>query len=264
VPPRRSPDPAILLEQSTLLRIWLDELDPADLDRPSVLPGWTVGRLLGHLTVLHTGLRQALDRPARGRTVALAELVRREGEAHGAVDSDYSDGSDDSLASGADPRSALRSAADALGALLARPLPDTVLGPTGPAAVVDLLAARLIELVVHADDLSRSLPARDPVPLARRALSVSVRTLAAVLAEQQPGRSVEVRIPPYAAVQCGLPDDPGPTHTRGTPPNVVETEPLVFLRLASGRLSWADARAAGLVRASGLRADLSAALPLLG
>ena len=69
-------------------------------------------------------------------------------------------------------------------------------------------------------------------------------------------------MPPYAAVQCGV-GDPGPTHTRGTPPNVVECAPLTFLRLATGRLGWSDAVEAGDVHASGLRADLSAALPVL-
>ena len=71
------------------------------------------------------------------------------------------------------------------------------------------------------------------------------------------GRSVEVRIPPYAAVQCGV-GDPGPTHTRGTPPNVVETDALTFLRLATGRTSWADALASGAVDAAPIRADLVA------
>ncbi len=94
------------------------------------------------------------------------------------------------------------------------------------------------------------------------ALGRSMRSLAQMLADSHPGRSVEVRIPPYAAVQCGL-GDPGPTHTRGTPPNVVETDALTFLRLTTGRLSWPDALATGKVYASGLRADLSSALPLL-
>ena len=69
-------------------------------------------------------------------------------------------------------------------------------------------------------------------------------------------------MPPYAAVQCAI-GDPGPTHTRGTPPNVVETDPLTFLRLATGRIGWPDAVAAGTVRASGLRANLAPVLPLL-
>ena len=83
-----------------------------------------------------------------------------------------------------------------------------------------------------------------------------------LLEQQHPGRSVEVRVPPYAAVQCGL-GAPGPTHTRGTPPNVIETDALTFLRLCTGRIAWADALHAGQVRASGLRADLSSVLPLV-
>jgi hypothetical protein len=79
------------------------------------------------------------------------------------------------------------------------------------------------------------------------------------LAAQAPGRSVEIRVPPFAAVQA----IEGPRHTRGTPPNEIETDPLTWLRLATGRQQFADAVAAGLVRASGARADLTAHLPLL-
>jgi hypothetical protein len=70
---------------------------------------------------------------------------------------------------------------------------------------------------------------------------------------------LEVRIPPVAAVQCL----PGPVHTRGTPANVVETDPVTWVRLATGRLSWADAVASAAVHASGPRADLAAYLPLV-
>ncbi|MFI0791826.1 sterol carrier family protein [Micromonospora rubida] len=86
----------------------------------------------------------------------------------------------------------------------------------------------------------------------------AVRALLATLADRVPGRSVEVRVPPYGAVQC----IPGPRHTRGTPPNVVELDPTTWLELATGRLSWADAVAEGRVRVSGVRTDLSAHLPL--
>jgi hypothetical protein len=86
----------------------------------------------------------------------------------------------------------------------------------------------------------------------------AVRVLLAELAKRAPGRSVEVRVPPYGAVQCGE----GPRHTRGTPPNVVETDPVTWLMLATGRLGWADALADGRVRASGNRADISAYIPL--
>ncbi|MGY1844990.1 sterol carrier family protein [Modestobacter sp. SYSU DS0875] len=93
---------------------------------------------------------------------------------------------------------------------------------------------------------------------ARAVLGAAVKTSARWLAQQVPGRSVEVRVPPFVAVQC----IPGPRHTRGTPPNVVETDPGTWLRLATGALSWADALAGGRVGASGSRADLSAHLPL--
>ncbi|WP_425413203.1 sterol carrier family protein [Micromonospora matsumotoense] len=86
----------------------------------------------------------------------------------------------------------------------------------------------------------------------------AVRTLLTVLAERAPGRSVEVRVPPYGAVQCV----PGPRHTRGTPPNVVEMAADTWLALATGRLSWAQAVTDGRVQVSGNRADLSAHLPL--
>jgi hypothetical protein len=79
-----------------------------------------------------------------------------------------------------------------------------------------------------------------------------------VLAELVPGRAVEVRVPPYAAVQCVA----GPRHTRGTPPNVVEMDAVTWVSLAAGRLAWAQAVADGRIRASGPRADISGYLPL--
>ena len=91
------------------------------------------------------------------------------------------------------------------------------------------------------------------------ALREAARYLAGLLAAQAPGRSVEVRVPPYVAVQC----IEGPRHTRGTPPNLVEMDPVTWVRLAAGLTSWADALAAGAVRASGVRADLGPYLPVL-
>jgi hypothetical protein len=92
----------------------------------------------------------------------------------------------------------------------------------------------------------------------RAVLGAAVKTSARWLAQQVPGRSVEVRVPPFVAVQCV----PGPRHTRGTPPNVVETDAATWLRMATGAQSWADAVAEGRVVASGNRADLSGLLPL--
>ncbi|MEV8510861.1 sterol carrier family protein [Dactylosporangium sp. NPDC051484] len=92
----------------------------------------------------------------------------------------------------------------------------------------------------------------------RPALRDAVRELLADLRTHAPGRSVEVRIPPYGAIQC----IEGPRHTRGTPPNVVETDPTTWIEIATGRKSWHEAVIAGKIRASGVRADLSAYLPL--
>ena len=83
------------------------------------------------------------------------------------------------------------------------------------------------------------------------------RTLAALVA-RSPGRAIEVRVPPYAAVQCGE----GPTHTRGTPANVIEMNAQTWLALAKGERTWADAIAEGLINASGARADLTELLPI--
>jgi Bacterial SCP ortholog len=92
----------------------------------------------------------------------------------------------------------------------------------------------------------------------RAVVGAAVKTTARWLAQQVPGRSVELRVPPHVAVQCV----PGPPHKRGTPPNVVETDAATWLRLATGATTWAAAVAAGAVSASGNRADLSAHLPL--
>ncbi|WP_344167605.1 sterol carrier family protein [Pilimelia columellifera] len=85
----------------------------------------------------------------------------------------------------------------------------------------------------------------------------AVRALLGELARRSPGRSVEVRVPPYGAVQCG----PGPRHTRGTPANVVEMDALTWVLLATGRLTWVDAVGQGRVAASGTRSDISVFLP---
>lgn len=79
-----------------------------------------------------------------------------------------------------------------------------------------------------------------------------------LLAQKAPGRAIEVRVPPYAAIQCGE----GPSHSRGTPPNTIELDAATWLALASGELSWKSALDSGAVAASGARADLTAYLPL--
>ncbi|PSL38596.1 hypothetical protein CLV49_2221 [Labedella gwakjiensis] len=93
---------------------------------------------------------------------------------------------------------------------------------------------------------------------AKPVVATAVRYTLQHLGEVAPGHTVEVRVPPYAAIQC----IEGPRHTRGTPPNVVETDARTWLALASGELTWADALSSGTVHASGSRADLTEVLPL--
>ena len=85
-----------------------------------------------------------------------------------------------------------------------------------------------------------------------------VKSTLALLTSKAPGRAIEVRIPPYAAIQCGE----GPTHTRGTPPNTIEMDAQTWLALANGELLWEQALNDGKIAASGVRADLSEYLPL--
>jgi len=98
----------------------------------------------------------------------------------------------------------------------------------------------------------------DPSAASRTTIATAVRYSLEELAARAPGRTLEVRVPPYGAVQCIA----GPTHTRGTPPNVIETDAATWLRLAVGDLTWEAATGAALVRASGQRAHLDGLLPL--
>ena len=93
---------------------------------------------------------------------------------------------------------------------------------------------------------------------ARTALATAVRYLLQLLDEKAPGNSVEVRVPPFGAVQVIQ----GPRHTRGTPPNVVEMDAATWIAVATGTEHWTDAATSGRVSASGTRADLAAVLPL--
>jgi hypothetical protein len=85
-----------------------------------------------------------------------------------------------------------------------------------------------------------------------------VKHYLAVLETRAPGKSVEVRVPPYAAVQA----IPGVRHTRGTPPAVVETDAETWLAVATGVMTWVEALDSGKVSASGERTDLTPYLPL--
>ncbi len=122
--------------------------------------------------------------------------------------------------------------------------------PWAGSQAIGSLGAGCAEAVLAALD-ARQEPQREAL---RGAVLHTLDKLAALA----PGRAVEVRVPPFGAVQAV----DGPRHTRGTPPNVVEVDPVNWVLLAAGRLGWAGAVAGGAVRASGPRADLSGYLPL--
>jgi Bacterial SCP ortholog len=120
-------------------------------------------------------------------------------------------------------------------------------GPVTAAA----LGAACLELATEVIDAGQQ-------PLRETLRGATIHALG-LLEARAPGRAVEVRVPPFGAIQCVA----GPRHTRGTPPNVVETDAVTWIKLAAGRKAWAAALASGQVRASGPRADLSAYLPLV-
>ena len=87
-----------------------------------------------------------------------------------------------------------------------------------------------------------------------------VKDILAKISKLAPGHAVELRIPPYSAIQCVE----GPKHTRGTPPNVVEMSAEVLFEIVGGKINWPDAISDGRISASGERSDLSALLQQLG
>jgi uncharacterized protein (TIGR03083 family) len=244
--------------QRDLLRPWLAAL-PADAwRRPSVLERWSVLELVRH--VAHV--------PAAAATVIAAGATYERPLSLGAYTQAWAGNAVDiadfsvAAAEGLGPSEVL-AILDEADRALATAMPSVtdelvVAGNRGPLRAADYLATRVNELVVHAGDLSRSVPEVEPVPVDRKALAVSCRMLTTVLADRHPGHTLEVRVPPFAAVQCVE----GPRHTRGTPPNVVETDPSTWVLIAAGRMPYADAVGQGLVKASGLRADLGPYLPL--
>lgn len=244
---------AALLEQWDLLVQSVDALPDEAFEAPTRLPGWTGALLVAHLANGPASVSRALtDRSPAGKPLAVTAyypLVRTltvdvDGRARTAAAGRTPDKLRAMLATSvSDARRHLAGASD-----------DAVLpGRLGPMTLVDLLATRTVEAVVHGLDLPEPL-----VPVTA-ALRTTVRLLAQTLAASWPGRSVELRVPPYVAVQCVA----GPRHTRGTPPNIVEADPITFVEVAAGRRTWADAVAYGSIRASGERADLRGLLPIL-
>ncbi|MFB0616501.1 sterol carrier family protein [Streptomyces sp. AGS-58] len=256
----RSYDPAktraAVFTQLGTVREAVRGLDPGQLALPTRLGDWTVRDLIAHIGMAVTAVHRALDRPAPPRQDV---QVVQWPFATAAKSAEIADFTRDLAADHPDLGAYLTEAEDGLRALLAAH-PGSRLLETNAGAMPldDYLVTRAVELVVHTDDLNAAVPGLE-VPYDRQALAAATRLLADALAVKAPGGSTEVRVPPYAVVQCVE----GPRHTRGTPPNVVETDPLTWIRLATGRLSWADALAGAKVGASGERADIGGLLPVM-
>ncbi|MEU3402706.1 sterol carrier family protein [Streptomyces sp. NPDC006670] len=231
------------------------ELGDAEFARPSGVGEWSVGELAGHVAWIADSLAGGLARPP----AAVAELSAVEWPfATASLAGKISEAARETLTGAPVPELFERAGARMAEALEASPGSRVLHLWIGDMTLADFLVTRTVELVVHTDDLNRATGL--DIPLDRQALAAATRLLADALAVKAPGGSVEVRIPPFAVVQCVE----GPRHTRGTPPNVVETDPLTWLRLATGRTGWAEALDAAAVRAGGERADLSGLLPLMG
>jgi uncharacterized protein (TIGR03083 family) len=237
----------------------VDEVPDSLFPAPTRLGGWTVAELVAHVGRNPSHISRMLESPEEpaGGPQSVAEY--------------YDFGSDGNAkiaerarreAAGRSPtqlRAAVHQQTEDAVTLLAT-LDDAALlavNRRGTMRLDDYLVTRCLEGCIHGLDLAAATGIEPR--LDRGALATTARILARILAGRAPGRSVELRVPPYVAVQCIS----GPRHTRGTPPNVVETDPVTWLDLATGRLAWADARSAGRVSASGERADLSGHLPVL-
>lgn len=242
------------VRQCQMLAQALADLEASVFERPSVLPGWDLRTLVAHVVASKEGLGADLRTPVPGAALSAADYVRGYAPAAEQISARSR-----AVAAGAEIRDLLGRLAGPVAAPAGIGDRTTVAGPRGPITALDFARLRVLDLVVHCDDVSRTLGDPAAVPLLRPALATSTRVLAEILSARAPGRSVELRVPPFVAVQAVA----GPRHTRGTPPNVVETDPVTWLRLATGRVDFAAEVAAGRVSASGNRADLGPQLPLL-
>ncbi|MFF1746660.1 maleylpyruvate isomerase family mycothiol-dependent enzyme [Streptomyces mirabilis] len=247
---------AAVLAQFGNVRQGVHTLTEEQLARPARLGDWSVRELAAHLTMAVETVSRNLDRPEPGaKELALLDWPF----ATAARAGDIADGTRELAHDNPDLDALYARVEQRITERLATAPDDRLLAArTGAMTLADYLVTRTVELVVHTDDLNRAAGA--DIPLDRQALAACTRLLADALAVKAPGASTEVRIPPYAVVQCVE----GPRHTRGTPPNVVETDPLTWIRLATGRTQWKTALEEAKVSASGERADLGGLLPLMG
>ncbi|GAA2824498.1 maleylpyruvate isomerase family mycothiol-dependent enzyme [Kitasatospora paracochleata] len=252
---------AALTGQIEALRTAVHGLSAEQLERPTRLGDWRVRELVSHLGMVVSWVPAHLDDPLPAEPAITPLHWARRTRTAAATINDIAE----ELAAGqfAGPPEEVAAEFDGccdalLAALPAAEEPGRLIAMRfGPMPLADFLVTRLVETVVHADDLAAALAV--DFPHEKQAVAAAARLLADAFADQVPGGAVELRVPPYAVVQAVE----GPKHTRGTPPNVVEADPLTWIRLATGRVAWAEVLDVSL-SASGERSDLSALLPVLG
>ena len=246
------------LRQWTSLADVVDQLPDDVFAVPTRLAGWRVAELVAHFAACVNAVprRLAESAPAAKETLSVARYLTAAPSAGDVIAQREVD-----TATGKKPselRENLALALVSLGHALADATGERVVNTRfGAMRLDDFVVTRCVEGVVHGLDLAQVPGVVTVSDL--EALRITTRALLDTMVERAPGRAVELRVPPIAAVQCVE----GPRHTRGTPPNVVETDPNSWIELAAGRTRWADAVADGRVRASGGRSDLSGLLPLL-
>jgi uncharacterized protein (TIGR03083 family) len=241
--------------QYALVDAAVSAIPPDGFDRPTRLGDWRVAELVAHLGMSNLPRYLAADSAPKPEIDVIDWAVGC-APAAGGVDERARGMAEE--ARPAELRSVVDETRRAVTTALSDIDPDFVVPAIfGAIRLNDYLATRCVELIVHSLDLAAATGRE--VPLDPDALGVAVKLLAQVLASQHPGKAVELRVPPYAAVQLLE----GPRHTRGTPGSVVEVRPSVWLELSTGRIDWAEAIASGGLSASGERSDLSPYLPVL-
>ncbi|RLU99137.1 hypothetical protein CTZ27_14290 [Streptomyces griseocarneus] len=235
------------------------------LERGTRLGKWNVRELVAHIGIVMDWVTQRVDNPVpKGALVPLVAWVGLTRTAAPVVEADAHEHAAGAFAGKpAAVAHAFDVAVDGLLRTLERPEaaePERLFAMRfGPMRLSDFLVTRLVETVVHADDLADAVGA--DFPHDRVALGFVTRLLADAFADRVPGDSVELRVSPDVVVR-GVPSPPG--HAPGTPPDVVETDPLTWVRLATGRVGWSSAVGSGGVSVSGERGELGGWLPLMG
>lgn len=253
-----------LVAQAKLTAAWLVRTSPTAFarpvtlgNRPVMLGNWDVRALTGHLVQMISSTTEALNRPTTTRPVTLDAHMRTRRHSITRIDAEMRR----TIGNDGGPTLArqLQAQISDLQYTLSGELPSAVELHLEAVRPLDLLRTVLIEFVVHSNDLSHAVGDEVPVPLDPQAVIEVARVYAELLGRAWPGRTLEVRVPPATAVQVAALDG-GSTHTRGTPPNVIEMDPHTWIDLASGRLTWERAIENRRVSRSGAHTNLG---PLL-